>query len=320
MAARLPRLFVATLPAAALCAAVAAAVPARADFLSGVVAYQARDYERARSEFLAADTVGIPLAKAYLGRLLILGRGGERDPEAGRRYLDEAVAEDLPEAIVFLAQVLEQGHFLPMDEPGAIALWRQGAELGIAAAQNALARRYLEGDGLAQDYAEGRRWLQAAAAQQDAQALTSLGYLAEHGLGEAVDTDKAEGFYRQAVLRGYPTALNNLAWLLAKQQRSLQEAESFARRAVEDLPTATTMDTLAFVLLQQGQAAEALVHLDRALQLSPKNWQVQEHRGDALWQLGSLEEARAAWAEAGRLAEDDAVQERLQGKIAGDLY
>lgn len=322
MAARLPRFVVGSVPVAALSAALvlsALSSPASADFLSGVFAYQSRDYERARTEFLAPDTVEIPLAKAYLGRLLVLGRGGERDPVEGRRYLEEAVAADLPEAIVFLAQVLEQGHFLPKDDAAAVALWRQGAELGIASAQNALARRYLEGDGLAQDYDEGRRWLEAAAAQDDAQALTSLGYLAEYGLGEPLDTSKAEGLYRQAVLLGHPTALNNLAWLLAGEGRSLKEAESFARRAVDDLPTSTTMDTLAFVLLRQGRPAEALVHLDRAVQLSPDNWQIQEHRGDALWQLGSVEAARAAWTEAQRLTENAVAAQRLQDKIAGDL-
>jgi TPR repeat protein len=322
MAACLPRLLVRSMPVAALSAALALSVlpsSASADFLSGVFAYQSRDYERARIEFLAPDTVEIPLAKAYLGRLLVLGRGGERDPAGGRRYLDEAVAEGLPEAIIFLAQVLEQGHFLPKDDAGAIALWRQGAELGITSAQNALAKRYIEGAGLAQDYSEGRRCLEAAAAQGDAQALTSLGYLAEYGLGETADTGKAEGLYRQAVLMGHPTALNNLAWLLAGEGRSLKEAESFARRAVDDLPTSTTMDTLAFVLLRQGRAAEALVQLDRAAQLSPESWQVQEHRGDALWQLGSVEDARAAWTEAQRLTEDAAADQRLQDKIAGDL-
>jgi TPR repeat protein len=310
------------LPAAALVAAlagVAAPLPASADFLSGVVAYQARDYERARQEFLAPDTVHIPLAKAYLGRLFLLGRGGERDRAAGRRFLDEAVAVDLPEAIVFLAQVLEQGHFLPKDTETAVVLWRRGAELGIATAQNALARRFLEGDGVAQDYAEGRRWLLAAAAQNDASAMTSLGYLAEQGLGEPADAAKAETYYREAVLRGHPTALNNLAWLLAGQNRSLKEAETFARRAVDDLPTATTMDTLGFVLLQQGRAAEALIHLDRAALLSPESWQVQEHLGDAHWQLGNVRAARAAWGKAQKLAEDAGDAQRLEGKIAGEL-
>jgi TPR repeat protein len=322
MAARLPKWFVRSLPVAAISGALTLSglpTTASADFLSGVFAYQSRDYERARIEFSAADTIDIPLAKAYLGRLLVLGRGGEREPQLGRAYLDAAVAQGLPEAIVFLAQVLEQGYFLPKDDAAAIELWRQGAELGITSAQNALARRYLEGDGLAQNYDEGRRWLEAAAAQDDAQALTSLGYLAEYGLGETIDTGKAEALYRQAVLLGHPTALNNLAWLLATEERSLREAESFARRAVEDLPTATTMDTLAFVLLKQDRADEALVHLDRAAQLSPDSWQVQEHRGDALWQLGNVEEARAAWTEAKRLSEDASAQQRLQGKLAGEL-
>ena len=322
MALCLRRWMAGPLPAAALAATLAVAgvpAPAGADFLSGVVAYQARDYERARQEFLAPDTVHIPLAKAYLGRLFLLGRGGERDGTIGRRFLDEAVAVDLPEAIVFLAQVLEQGHFLPQDTETAVTLWRRGAELGIANAQNALARRLLEGDGVAQDYAEARRWLLAAAAQNDASAMTSLGYLAEQGLGEPADAAKAETYYRKAVLRGHPTALNNLAWLLAGQKRSLKEAESFARRAVDDLPTATTMDTLGFVLLQQGRAAEALIHLDRAALLSPENWQVQEHLGDAHWQLGNVLAARAAWAKAQKLAQDAGVDQRLDGKIAGEL-
>lgn len=63
---------------------------------------------------------------------------------------------------------------------------------------------------------------------------------------------KAEASYR-AALAAHPdnvTALNNLAWLLAQENRELEEAERLIRRAIAlgAEPRATYGDTLEFVL------------------------------------------------------------------------
>src|SRR5690349_2338057 len=72
-----------------------------------------------------------------------------------------------------------------------LALVRTKAEGGDATAQYLLGKRYMTGQGVAQDFKEALKWFGAAAAQGSADAEFSLGYLYEKGTGTSRD-------YRQA--------------------------------------------------------------------------------------------------------------------------
>ncbi|GAC1437548.1 MAG: hypothetical protein NVSMB68_09460 [Thermoanaerobaculia bacterium] len=101
-------------------------------------------------------------------------------------------------------------------------------------------------------------------------AWTNLGN-AEMQLG---DKEKAEEAFRKALtLDGSSAdALNNLAWLLFKEQR-LDEAEQLAHRAVEaPAPDAwMRLDTLARIQLARGSCRAAVETWDRALKGVPPN-------------------------------------------------
>lgn len=88
----------------------------------------------------------------------------------------------------------------------------------------------------------------------------------ERGLGRAA---QAEDLFRRAlkVDPHHPRAANNLAFLLAEEQRDLDEAVSLARRALLLEPTnARVLDTLGYALFQQGRYEEAAATLERARQ------------------------------------------------------
>ncbi len=70
-------------------------------------------------------------------------------------------------------------------------------------------------NGVAQDYGEARRWFEMAARWGHGEALSTLGLMALHGLGEPCDPGKAVDLCRQAAERGYAraeTGLGRLCW------------------------------------------------------------------------------------------------------------
>lgn len=93
---------------------------------------------------------------------------------------------------------------LPPNLPTAwMAMGAQAAQ-GLAAAQRQLGLAYFHGQGLTQDYAQARHWLEQAAAQHDAEALYYLARLYEHQLGGTPQSDaQALRYYHEAAQRGY---------------------------------------------------------------------------------------------------------------------
>ncbi len=79
-----------------------------------------------------------------------------------------------------------------------------------------MGRMTFEGmNGVRQDYAESRRWFERAATWKSGEALTTLGLMALHGLGEPVNRPKSVALCRQAAERGFPeaqTGMGRLCW------------------------------------------------------------------------------------------------------------
>jgi tetratricopeptide (TPR) repeat protein len=97
---------------------------------------------------------------------------------------------------------------------------------------------------------------------------------------------------------GHMRANNDLAWLLASSGSELPKALELARRAVRIDRTADTLDTLGYVLLQKGDAAEAATALDNALKLRPGSPSIEYRLGVALAAKGDAEGARDALTKA----------------------
>ena len=96
----------------------------------------------------------------------------------------------------------------------------------------------------------------------------------------------------QIALKAQPNdlvALNNLAWIY--QQKGDRRAREYAQRAFEQAPTPEVTDTLAWILVQQGDAAKAAPLLTAAVAGRPQNLTIKYHLAVALKDSGHPDEA-----------------------------
>jgi localization factor PodJL len=85
------------------------------------------------------------------------------------------------------------------------------ANSGNARAELVVALKYLDGDGVPANDAEGAKWLEKSAAQGEPLAQYRLGTLYERGKGVAADAAKATKWYAAAAQSGNRKAMHNLA-------------------------------------------------------------------------------------------------------------
>jgi tetratricopeptide (TPR) repeat protein len=102
---------------------------------------------------------------------------------------------------------------------------------------------------------------------------------------------------------GYAPALNYLGYMWADRGENLAQAEEFIRRAVAAEPSNPAyLDSLGWVLHQQGRYHEALDPLQQASKLQdPPDPVIEEHLGDTFDKLGRRHEAIKAWERAAAL-------------------
>jgi tetratricopeptide (TPR) repeat protein len=100
----------------------------------------------------------------------------------------------------------------------------------------------------------------------------------------------------------------------AERGENLAEAETYIRRALEQEPeSAAYLDSLGWVLYQQGRFHEALPLLEKASRLATApDPTIEEHLGDVLEKLGRRAEALQAWE---RAAAMDGASAEVNGKL-----
>ena len=127
--------------------------------------------------------------------------------------------------------------------------------------------------------------------QHPADAATRM-YLAETYMAERQNTAAIEQY--QVILKQAPDfmpALNNLAWLYQQEKdpRALEYAEKAYRVAASD---PTVLDTLGWVLVEQGNIARGLPFLEKATSLVPESTEFRYHLAVGLGKSGNKAGAR----------------------------
>ncbi|MEJ5021553.1 peptidoglycan-binding protein [Ochrobactrum vermis] len=100
------------------------------------------------------------------------------------------------------------------EEAGPVAL-REAAAKGDSRALFEVGNRYMEGRGVAADFAKAAKWYEISASQGFAPAQYRLGNFNEKGLGMPRDLDKAKTWYQLSAQQGNASAMHNLAVLFA---------------------------------------------------------------------------------------------------------
>lgn len=110
-------------------------------------------------------------------------------------------------------------------------------------------------------------------------------------------------------------ALNNYAYYLAVEERDLDRAAQMSARTIQERPDDhTLLDTYAWVLFKQKKFTEALVFIQKALDLTDEpNADIIEHAGDILFYTGDTQKAVEKWEEALKLnPENDLLKRKVQ--------
>ena len=144
--------------------------------------------------------------------------------------------------------------------------------------------------------------------------------------------DKAEADFKAALeyRPNHPYILNYLGYGWAERGEKLDESLNLVKKAVMLQPTdGYIVDTLGWVNYMKGDYQNAILSLERAVELLPYDPTVNEHLGDAYWQVGRKMEARFQWHRAMNYAQDSdekldethlaALKTELDDKIANGL-
>lgn len=142
-----------------------------------------------------------------------------------------------------------------------------------------------------------------------------------NSLRQFAESDKA---FERALDKGptNPLILNNYSYFLSLRNEKLDRAEEMSKRAnLLQSNEASYQDTYAWIRYQQGEYADALIWIDKAIANGgDRSGTIVEHRGDILFRLGRTDEAIAAWKKAKALGDySDALDNKIHtGKLVAE--
>lgn len=225
------------------------------------------------------------LEKAYaqrphdreLGLLLVSALLEGRQYQRALDEVDELEANGAPE--VPLAEMRGRAYLGLGDDERALAEFRSGISLAprevglLLAAADVL---ILQGD------PTSALGLTDSALRVDPQSADAH-YCRGIALEQLKQMDEAQAAYRKAIsLRPeHSRALNNLAYLLARDPATAAEAVKLAQKAYAIAPSPAVGDTLGWAYVQAGQAAKGLPLLEAAAKALPDQAEVARHLSKA---------------------------------------
>lgn len=116
------------------------------------------------------------------------------------------------------------------------------------------------------------------------------------------------------------TTLNYIGYWWADENRRLDEALSYIKRAVDLRPESGYFaDSLGWVYFRLGRYEMAVDWLEKAIQLAPTDPLISDHLGDAYWKVGRRLEARYKWQHALEMGIDAEFAEQIEKKMTDGL-
>ncbi len=146
-----------------------------------------------------------PLGAFIIGTYMAEGIGSSRDLDESQVLLQKAAAQGFSYAYLNLAVIEHQ------QEKPFLADLNKALDLGNASAGILLADSYLKDFQEKENLAQARKIYQQFAEKGDKHAQLKLGFLAEHGIGGAVDLAQAQQWYLAAADQQLPEAQYLLA-------------------------------------------------------------------------------------------------------------
>jgi tetratricopeptide (TPR) repeat protein len=115
---------------------------------------------------------------------------------------------------------------------------------------------------------------------------------------------------------GQPYVLNYLGYSWAVKRQHIAQARAMIEQALQAVPNdGAIIDSLGYVMLQQGQAKDAVTTLTRAVNLEPDDPTINAHLGDAYAAAGDHLQAVFVWRRALQLGADPGLASELLAKL-----
>jgi tetratricopeptide (TPR) repeat protein len=132
---------------------------------------------------------------------------------------------------------------------------------------------------------------------------------------------KAEADFQHALALApdQPFVLNYLGYSWADMGQNLTQAREMIEKAVQRRPNdGAIIDSLGWVMLRQGDVADAVKTLERAVELNPEDASINGHLGDAYWAAGRKLEATYQWRRALTFNPEPDDAAKLEAKLQTD--
>ena len=167
--------------------ATGAAAPARADFESGVKAYDAGDFTTAYNDWLPIAAGGDPFAQRNIGHLYRLGLGVPQDFKVAFNWYQRAAEQGLVRAQANVANMLLRGQGVDQDPREAAVWFHRAASAGHAISQFNIGQMYRKGLAVPQDNAMALGWIQLAADAGHERSIELVAIMTAEGIVPAGD-------------------------------------------------------------------------------------------------------------------------------------
>jgi len=263
----------------------------------------------------------LPMAEAILGKAY----AAKKEPEEAAKHFDAALvmARDDFEAYRYIAMTMARA--LGADK--AIEMAQKRLEADKAAGRNTseslklLMQLEFQADKYDEAIRIGEQIIDAADRDDD----MLFGLMAQAIVMTKINRfDEARQKYESALRLdpGNPVALNNLAFLLVDSVKKPQEALAYAERAESIAPRdPNTIDTLGWVLAENGRLADAEGTLLKALDIDSTNLPAMYHLAVVYQRMGNKDDAKSRFEAVIREGEksNDKQYRELAEKALKDL-
>ena len=204
--------------------------------------YLSGDHEKAAKLYLPLAEQGDAHSQYMLGATYFTGTKVQQDLQVALKWLRMSAAQGNSNAQIllkneFMVRAAQDSQYQRFDSPRktpspatanaapiddayasyrrgdyaqALELYRPLAAEGNANAQNSLGWMYHKGQGVTQNNQEAVKWLKLSAVQGLAYAQSNLGYMYLNGYGVTQDHQDALKLFRLAAAQGEPNAIENL--------------------------------------------------------------------------------------------------------------
>ena len=155
------------------------------------------------------------------------------DFQTAYQHLRQAAEAGDPEGLVNLGYLYARGHGVDADQMEALRLYRLSAKAGSSEGMNAIGYKYLHSTGVAKDLDQAKFWFCQAIARGNPRAMNNLALMLVTG-ELPFDELEARSLWMQAAELGHSNAMSNLGFsFLNGRDRNPEKAREWLIRAAQ---------------------------------------------------------------------------------------